>query len=201
MLTGPEIIREIESGNITISPLIGDVNPNSVNLCLADELYEVKGRGYCYDITRPMSLDDVFRHDISDGGGIVLEPGKLYLGSTIEIAGSSKYVPVINGRSSVGRYGVSVHVTAGFGDVGFCSHWTLEITSVLHVRVYSGLQICQISFHRPEGELQQYAGKYAQQTGPVLSKGIKFGNQGFKWFQKEEISVQAGGEASIAPGR
>lgn len=177
MLTGPEILKEIKTGNIAISPLIGDVNPNSVNLCLTDDLYEVKSRGYCYDITKPMSLDNVVRHDISDG--FVLEPGKLYLGSTIESAGSSRYVPVINGRSSVGRYGVSVHVTAGFGDVGFCSRWTLEITSVLHVRVYAGLQICQISFHRPEGELQQYVGKYAQQTGPVLSKGIKFygGNQ------------------------
>ena len=59
---------------------------------------------------------------------------------------------MIEGRSSVGRLGLFVHVTAGFGDVGFCGFWTLEMFAVQPVRVYPGVPICQIFYHEIHGE-------------------------------------------------
>jgi dCTP deaminase len=55
---------------------------------------------------------------------------------------------MIEGRSSIGRLGLFVHVTAGFGDVGFCGFWTLEMFAVQPVRIYAGVAICQIFYHR-----------------------------------------------------
>ena len=57
--------------------------------------------------------------------GLLLEPQKLYLGRTIEYTATEGYVPMLEGRSSIGRLGLFVHVTAGFGDIGFKGFWTL----------------------------------------------------------------------------
>jgi len=57
--------------------------------------------------------------------GYVLEPNVLYLGHTNEVTHTNVYAPFIEGRSSIGRMGISVHITAGFGDIGFNGTWTL----------------------------------------------------------------------------
>ena len=64
---------------------------------------------------------------------------------------------MIEGRSSIGRLGLFVHVTAGFGDVGFCGFWTLEMFAVQPVRIYAGVQICQIFYHQICGDVTEYA--------------------------------------------
>ena len=79
--------------------------------------------------------------------GFVLQPGILYLARTMEYTKTDKFVPMLEGRSSVGRLGISVHSTAGFGDIGFEGYWTLEISCVQPVRIYSGVEICQIYYH------------------------------------------------------
>ena len=63
---------------------------------------------------------------------------------------------MIEGRSSVGRLGLFVHVTAGFGDVGFCGYWTLEMFAVQPVRIYPGVPICQIFYHTVVGKVSEY---------------------------------------------
>lgn len=68
---------------------------------------------------------------------------------------------MLEGRSSIGRLGLFVHITAGFGDVGFCGYWTLEMFAVQPIRVYPGVQICQIFYHTLQGEVTEYeSGKY-----------------------------------------
>lgn len=79
--------------------------------------------------------------------GYVLQPGVLYLARTMEYTETHKFVPMLEGRSSVGRLGISIHSTAGFGDIGFCGYWTLEISCVQPVRIYAGVEICQIYYH------------------------------------------------------
>ncbi len=107
--------------------------------------------------------------------GLVLMPGLLYLGHTIERAGSTcRYAPVLEGRSTWARLGLQVHLTAGVGDVGYGSvagkgQWTLEITVMTPVRVRPGDPICQIMFHETEGPEQLYAGRYAHQSGPTAA--------------------------------
>lgn len=102
--------------------------------------------------------------------GLVLYPGILYLGRTIERLGSDVYVPIVEGRSSMGRLGVQVHVTAGFCDLGFHGTITLEITVVHPVRVYAGERVCQVYFTRPEGEVELYTGRYQGQEAPTGSR-------------------------------
>lgn len=98
--------------------------------------------------------------------GLLLNPGQLYLGRTVERTETYGVVPMLEGRSSVGRLGMFVHVTAGFGDVGFKGFWTLEIFAVHPIRIYAGVQICQIFYHTLEGEQVLYdKGKYQNNSG------------------------------------
>jgi len=78
--------------------------------------------------------------------GFILRPGKLYLGSTVEYTETHKHVPFLDGKSSIGRLGITIHCTAGRGDVGFCNHWTLEIHVIEPVRVYAGMPIGQLIY-------------------------------------------------------
>lgn len=80
-------------------------------------------------------------------------------------------VPMLIGRSSIGRLGLAVHVTAGFGDIGFSGRWTLELLAAHPIRVYPGMEICQISYEEIEGEvLEGYHGKYQDQRGATPSR-------------------------------
>lgn len=98
--------------------------------------------------------------------GMLLEPGRLYLGRTYEYTKTDKYVPMLEGRSSIGRLGLYIHVTAGFGDVGFSGYWTLEIQCIQPVKIYPMVEICQIYYHSIEGEYERYqSGKYQNNSG------------------------------------
>lgn len=63
-------------------------------------------------------------------------------------------------NSSIGRLGISVHATAGFGDVGFGGRITYEISCVQPVKIYPWVEIAQIYFYPIEGEVTGYHGKY-----------------------------------------
>ncbi len=185
-LTGPEIRAQVASGNIRIDPFDARrLNPNSYNLRLGpkllvydtapregepDVVVECDRRGITVTRVLDMAKDNPVKELTIPPEGLVLLPGTLYLGSTLEYTETSRFVPVIEGRSSVGRLGLCVHVTAGFGDVGFKGDWTLEITVVHPLRVYAGVEVCQIAYTTVSGDLREYAGKYAGQRGPKPSK-------------------------------
>jgi len=98
--------------------------------------------------------------------GMVLETGRLYLARTIEYTRTENCVPMLEGRSSIGRLGLFVHITAGFGDVGFSGYWTLEMYCVQPIRVYAGVEICQIFYHTIEGDFDRYnSNKYQNNCG------------------------------------
>jgi dCTP deaminase len=171
MLGGLEIARLVRMGDIVIDPFDPEqLNPNSYNVRLADELLTYAGTlldgQYALDPRRDNPTD---RHAIPPHG-FRLMPGVLYLGRTVERTYSPKHVPRIDGRSSVGRLGISVHVTAGFGDVGFSGTWTLEITCVEPAIVYPGMRIAQVSFSPVIGDYTPYRGKYQGQVGATASR-------------------------------
>lgn len=91
--------------------------------------------------------------------GFVLLPGRLYLGSTFEYTETHNAVPFLEGKSSVGRLGIDIHATAGKGDVGFCNHWTLEISVSMPVRVYAGMPVGQLIYFAVEGDIENYYNK------------------------------------------
>lgn len=160
ILTGPEIKRRLGK-DIVIEPYEDRlINPNSYNLRLHNELVCYKNR--TLDMKTPNPTEDV----VIPEEGILIEPGKLYLGRTLEYTETHNLVPMLEGRSSIGRLGVFVHITAGFGDVGFKGYWTLEISAIQPVRIYAGIGICQIFYHTIEGEIMEYvSGKYQANKG------------------------------------
>ncbi len=161
ILSGREIKREIEANNITITPYNPkNINPNSYNLTLAPELMT-----YDNDIL-DMKVENTTTNLIIPEEGLLLEPGKLYLGRTNEFTQTDRYVPMLEGRSSTGRLGLFIHVTAGFGDVGFAGYWTLEIFCVQPIRIYPNVEICQIYYHDIKGDYDLYnSGKYQNNKG------------------------------------
>lgn len=161
ILTGKEIERLAKTGDITIYPFNkAQLNPNSYNLRLSDELL-VYEPGIL-----DMAKDNPVRRITIPPEGRVLWPGELYLGKTMEYTETSKFVPMIEGRSSIGRLGMFIHVTAGFGDIGFAGNWTLEIMVQKPLFVYPGVEICQIFYHTPHGstEMRYTNGKYSGAT-------------------------------------
>ncbi len=136
------------------------LNPNSYNLRLHHELLVYEETEL--DMKRPNPV----RQLTIPPEGLVLESGRLYLGRTLEYTETEGYVPMLEGRSSVGRLGLFIHVTAGFGDVGFKGYWTLEIFCIQPIRIYAGVPICQIYYHAIEGDYDRYcSGKYQNNRG------------------------------------
>lgn len=136
------------------------LNPNSYNLTLSNELLVYED--HVLDMKKPHTTKKILIPD----EGFILEPGKLYLGRTREYTRTENYVPMIEGRSSVGRLGLFIHVTAGFGDVGFAGYWTLEIHCIQPIRIYPNVEICQIYYHSIEGDYTNYiSGKYQNNDG------------------------------------
>ena len=136
------------------------LNPNSYNLALHDELLIYTEKQL------DMKKNNAWTTFTIPADGFVLEPHRLYLGRTVEYTETSNLVPMLEGRSSVGRLGLFVHVTAGFGDVGFRGFWTLEMFCVQPIRIYAGVEICQIYYHSLQGESDSYAGgKYQDNRG------------------------------------
>lgn len=160
ILSGLEIKKHIGK-EIIIDPFDEkNLNPNSYNLRLHNELLVYDEP--VLDMKKPNKTKKL----VIPEEGLVLEHGRLYLGRTLEYTKTDKFVPMLEGRSSVGRLGLYIHVTAGFGDVGFSGYWTLEIQCVQPIRIYAGVEICQIYYHLIMGEYEKYSsGKYQNNSG------------------------------------
>lgn len=131
ILTDKTIKDEISEGNIVIEPFNPEyLGTNSYDLTLHNTL-----------ILYTESVLDVRKKNLSapmiiPPEGLILQPNVIYLASTVEYTETLRHVPVIQGKSSLGRLGLFVHVTAGFGDVGFKGHWTLELIAVQRIKIY-----------------------------------------------------------------
>ena len=105
---------------------------------------------------------------------IILSPGESILGHTREFIGGSGIVPLdgreriyvttmLKARSSMGRSNVTICRDAGWGDIGYVSRWTLEITNnnqVASVVLPVGSRIGQIVFLQTTTPDTVYRGKY-----------------------------------------
>ena len=142
ILTDHTIIDEMNEGNIKIEPYNpANLGTNSYDLTLSNTLVLYTER--VLDVKKKNPSAPM----IIPAEGIILQPGIVYLASTVEYTQTLKHVPVIQGKSSLGRLGLFVHVTAGFGDVGFAGHWTLELLVIQPLKIYPGMKIAQIVYH------------------------------------------------------
>ena len=173
ILTDKSIRAAVDAGTIRITPFKSEhINPASVDLTLGDDVVVYKRwvetyRNECQPNPqdgskfRPLGGDldvkeepEVERFKIDPKRGWLLRPGIGYLMCTRERVWTDRYVPIVDGKSSIGRLFMLVHYTAGFGEAYFDGQYTLEV-SVLHpLRVYPGMRIAQIRFHTMHGEAE-----------------------------------------------
>lgn len=156
ILTGNAILQARRRGSIVIEPFDErNLNPNSYNFHLLDTLLVKSARSRRWTRRR-------LTHR-----GVVLKPGTMYLGATVEMIGSVDHVMTLLGKSSVGRLGVFLNITADLGHLGARSRWTLEIAAVQPVRIYPGMSIGQVAFWRVTGaRRRRYSGRYLNHLRP-----------------------------------
>jgi dCTP deaminase len=170
ILSDTRIIEEIEKKTILVRPYD--------RACLGSNSYDVH-LGKTLATYRNHILDAKVHNEIEyfeiPPEGFVLYPHIFYLGVTDEYTETHAHVPFLEGKSSTGRLGIDIHATAGKGDVGFCGHWTLEISVKQPVRVYAGMPIGQLIYFPVDGEIEvaynkKANAKYSYQTDkPVES--------------------------------
>jgi dCTP deaminase len=161
ILSGKEIAKQ-QGKNIIIEPYNqNQLNPNSYNLKLHKDILVYDN--HVLDMKKENTASPL---QIPEEG-LLLETNKLYLGRTEEFTSTNGYVPMLEGRSSVGRLGLFIHVTAGFGDVGFSGFWTLEMFCVQPIRIYAGVEIAQIYYHKIDGEFDLYESKKYQNNAGI----------------------------------
>ena len=159
ILSGLEIEKNLGK-NIIIEPYNKkQLNSNSYNVKLHNKLLVYKN-----DIL-DMKVNNEVEEIIIPESGYTLQPNQLYLGRTVEYTKTDNYVPMIEGRSSIGRLGIFIHITAGFGDVGFAGYWTLEIFCIKPIIIYPNVEIDQLYYHTIDGEYEEYTStKYQNNT-------------------------------------
>jgi len=141
ILSDTDILNAIESGEIVIQPYRREsLGSNSYDVHLGQWLAT-----YDNEVLDARTHNAITTFRIPEEG-FVLEPHRFYLGATLEYTESHKHVPFLEGKSSVGRLGIDIHATAGKGDVGFCNHWTLEISVKQPIRVYAGMPVGQLIY-------------------------------------------------------
>ena len=172
ILTHNDINAALAAGHIVVEPLApGAVGTNSIDLHLGRYIREYNATRLDAKKDNASSLFEI------NEKGFVLKPNRLYLASTLEYTETHHHVPIMEGKSSVGRLGLHVHVSAGFGDVGFCGHWTLELHCVQPIRIYPGMPIAQLAYHAvssiPDtGYMERRGSSYteAREARPVASR-------------------------------
>ncbi len=181
MILSDRTVRKLlANGHLQLDPLEDDqIQPASVDVRLGRSIRVFRNHtAECIDpYTAQPELTEIL--EVKEGSPFVLHPGEFVLGTTVERIGlPDDIVARVDGKSSLGRWGILIHATAGFIDAGFQGQITLELSSVatLPVRLWPGMKIGQISFmqldepvERPYGH-PDLGSKYQGQRGPVASE-------------------------------
>ena len=117
ILSDKTIMQRIKiKKDLIVTPLNDcDVQPCSIDLHLGRTLKTIQGREFY----------------LKEKVHKILEPGEFILGSTLEhVEIPNDLVAVVDGKSSLGRLGITAHVTAGYIDAGFKGNITLEIANL-----------------------------------------------------------------------
>jgi dCTP deaminase len=179
ILSDRDIKKALKNGLIEIDPYDeANLQPASVDLHLDRQflVFNTK-KNYVIDPKKPMDemMEEVV---IDDEKPFVLHPGEFALGMIWEKTGVSPgYVGRLEGKSSVGRMGLLIHVTAGFLDPGNSLKMTLELhnTANLPILLYYKMPIAQMAFEQLSSECEKPYGaggssKYVGDMKPRASQ-------------------------------
>lgn len=180
LLSDHEIIREVGAGEIGIEPFVTDhVNPASYDLTLAAEIRSplVAAPGLVMPPLDVKKIEPGYTEAVTmSDEGVVLEPGYFILATSEEYVRIPRMLAArAEGKSSLGRIGLMVHVTAGYIDPGFEGQVTLEIYNCLPrpIILRAGMRIAQLAFFRMSHtpiNVYGVTGHYQGQRGPTESR-------------------------------
>ena len=188
VLSDKTIKKRIKTGEISIEPFSGEfLQSASYDLHLGDEVMIFDKEKYgLIDVKKP--TDTLMKRIKIEDEGYIIHPGDFLLANVQEITGvDSRHVGRLEGKSSLGRLGLVIHVTAGFLDAGNKLRMTLEMVNLagLPIRIYKGMKIAQMAFE----ELDQPCER------PYGSKGLgnkyfgDMGVEGSKMYKNFESKV------------
>ena len=183
ILSDKTIKEYLEEGKIVIDPLKDEqqIQPSSVDMRLGDEfkVFKVIRKPYI----DPKDEEDIAEYmessTVPEGEAFIIHPNEFALATTQEyVKVPDDLVARVEGRSSMGRLGVTMHVTAGYVDPGFEGRITLEISNIgaMPVALYPGQRVCQLVFETmttpaelPYGHPKRHS-KYMKQLKPESSR-------------------------------
>ena len=183
ILSDKTIKEYLEEGKIVIDPLKDEqqIQPSSVDMRLGDEIkvFKVNRKPYI----DPKDEEDIAEYmessTVPEGEAFIIHPNEFALATTQEyVKVPDDLVARVEGRSSMGRLGVTMHVTAGYVDPGFEGRITLEISNIgaMPVALYPGQRVCQLVFETmttpaelPYGHPKRNS-KYMKQLKPESSR-------------------------------
>lgn len=183
ILSDKTIKEYLEESKIVIDPLKDEqqIQPSSVDMRLGDEfkVFKVIRKPYI----DPKDEEDIAEYmessTVPEGEAFIIHPNEFALATTQEyVKVPDDLVARVEGRSSMGRLGVTMHVTAGYVDPGFEGRITLEISNIgaMPVALYPGQRVCQLVFETmttpaelPYGHPKRNS-KYMKQLKPESSR-------------------------------
>jgi len=168
LLTRDEIIKELHSGNIKITPTLQDsqISVASVDLRLGNHFRVFLPIADSLPVTEDTDYKKYTKEVMREK--FLLAPNTTVLGVTVEkISLPGNIAAWIEGRSRFARLGLLIHISAGLIQPGVNNHQVLEITNLGPnvLELYAGERICQLVFQRVEGSAI-YKGKFKEQTKP-----------------------------------
>lgn len=180
VLSDRTIREQVRAGRIVIEPLDErDIQPASVDLHLDRRLLVFRNASAPLIDLRADLSDLAEPVDIPEDEPFILRPGEFILVSTLEhIEIPDDLVAQVRGKSSLGRIGLLVALSAGYVDPGWKGRLTLELrnASRLPVTLYLGMRLCQIYFmrlttraDRPYGS-PELGSRYQGQTAATPSR-------------------------------
>jgi dCTP deaminase len=184
ILSDVYIKKFLKEGKIKIDPLLDpemQIQPSSVDLRIGNDFkgFKIIKKPFI-DPKDPENIDSYMESiHVEEGEAFIIHPNEFTLATTYETVKVPDYlVARVEGRSSMGRLGITMHVTAGFIDPGFEGKITLEISNIgkMPVALYPGQRACQIVFEtmitpaeKPYGHPDRDS-KYMGQTKPEGSR-------------------------------
>lgn len=169
ILSRQEILNNVKAGKINVSPFDESLlNSNSYDYRIDSKLLEIDSLPI-----NPKCETSYREIDFTDDG-YVLSPNKVYLANTYEEIGSYEFVPLLIGKTELGKLGLFLQITADLGNLGAKHRWTLELKAVQPIKIYPMMRIGQVSFWKVCGERDKfYDGKYDKFSGPKSSEIYK----------------------------
>ena len=188
ILPDREIQLALASGHIIIDPLPSPkaYSSTSVDLTLDPRIHRWKEYGASGEppIISPADSSfsfDTIRHQYTHifsipADGYVLAPGAFILGwtrETVSLPIASRVAARVEGKSSLARCGVGIHITAPTIHSGFKGQIQLEMFnhSTLRVKLVPGMRVCQLIFELCLGTpAKGYEGAFSGQSAAKTQK-------------------------------